>query len=162
MNLDRPRTIPTRVGRTASWRGGATGCKDHPHAGGENSSFVNMFPGAAGPSPRGWGELQSGHQSVQPGRTIPTRVGRTNGSEEDAFAMADHPHAGGENPGVYRVKASEPGPSPRGWGEHTLHGTPNAAARTIPTRVGRTTSISAAGQALMDHPHAGGENLHHL
>ena len=53
------RTIPTRVGRTF------TGCrlrhrgKDHPHAGGENPVVPDPLRRPQGPSPRGWGELET-------------------------------------------------------------------------------------------------------
>ena len=50
------------------------------------------------------------------------------------------------------------GPSPRGWGELDAEHEPHAAARTIPTRVGRTVFTVGLFSLLADHPHAGGEN----
>ena len=132
------RTIPTRVGRTYRGfeitlvgqdhphAGGEnfslctpwSSLKDHPHAGGENGCSVAINWGGAGPSPRGWGELQPGSQAVQPGRTIPTRVGRTGNPAVMFGNRTDHPHAGGENPDPARARSWPGGPSPRGWGEH--------------------------------------------
>ena len=53
-----------------------------------------------GPSPRGGGELIWLWYEDVPGRTIPTRVGRTVRGGGDAALWADHPHAGGENDGA--------------------------------------------------------------
>ena len=74
---------------------------------------------------------------------------------------ADHPHAGGENLGTITPTAATNGPSPRGWGKLLLTLTAWAADRTIPTRVGKTGSLSRPIPAAPDHPHAGGENWLH-
>ena len=72
-------------------------------------------------------------------RTIPTRVGRTADSTRYAEDPPDHPHAGGENV-VFDVEEEDLfGPSPRGWGELERIEEVSHPARTIPTRVGRTT-----------------------
>ncbi len=52
------------------------------------------------------------------------------------------------------------GPSPRGWGERCPRRRRCVARQTIPTRVGRTVWQRRARQPQLDHPHAGGENLH--
>ncbi len=56
--LKRLRTIPTRVGRTSALQLVMVRRSDHPHAGGENFMAIAKIATAAGPSPRGWGELQ--------------------------------------------------------------------------------------------------------
>ncbi len=71
---------------------------------------------------------------------------------------SDHPHAGGENPFWPFWRAAAVGPSPRGWGEHADKEVPVARMRTIPTRVGRTSSPPPTQRRIPDHPHAGGEN----
>ena len=71
------RTIPTRVGRTVGLVRRPLRTPDHPHAGGENLFPFCQLVVASGPSPRGWGERQAAHERIPPGRTIPTRVGRT-------------------------------------------------------------------------------------
>ena len=57
------RTIPTRVGRTASGFATRSATADHPHAGGENDVRPFTVVRIHGPSPRGWGErpIQAGH-----------------------------------------------------------------------------------------------------
>ncbi len=62
------RATPTRIG---SFRA------VHPHAGGENSLFAEIYEDAIGSPPRGWGKLARS---------------TTNGG-----AGSVHPHAGGEN-----------------------------------------------------------------
>ncbi len=76
-DFDLPRTIPTRVGRTAFSRFLMHLPPDHPHAGGENANNELGEVTSPGPSPRGWGERESSMMSRSGCRTIPTRVGRT-------------------------------------------------------------------------------------
>ena len=71
------RTIPTRVGRTASRCRIKTLQPDHPHACGENREFMMTALRDAGPSPRVWGEPHQIRRQRPVRRTIPTRVGRT-------------------------------------------------------------------------------------
>ncbi len=91
-------------------------------------------------------------------RTIPTRVGRTQGTRRKNARVPDHPHAGGENETQTQRFSRYGGPSPRGWGE--LAGPRIAVwrSRTIPTRVGRTEAETIEQAKQADHPHAGGEN----
>ncbi len=134
------RTIPTRVGRTGRQRAAPFKAADHPHAGGENAlKRTGPMPGA-GPSPRGWGELPAIRAGLAVVRTIPTRVGRTPSGSISLRITPDHPHAGGENytPGTGEIPIF--GPSPRGWGELLPQFGVFFRFRTIPTRVGRTTS----------------------
>ena len=91
------RTIPTRVGRTSPGRIAAVLGPDHPHAGGENFRGNRLRLPFNGPSPRGWGEPATPCLMPHRPRTIPTRVGRTSGSQSVSSPQTDHPHAGGEN-----------------------------------------------------------------
>ncbi len=91
------RTIPTRVGRTKRLKIEVLDVADHPHAGGENANPCPFALNAGGPSPRGWGEHRRRSVSQARPRTIPTRVGRTLPVASALAAIADHPHAGGEN-----------------------------------------------------------------
>ena len=158
-------TIPTRVGRTACAVGAGPCCADHPHAGGENLLTENGAGCLRGPSPRGWGERGAPRYGRIGVGTIPTRVGRTPTDACRPAGAWDHPHAGGEN--LYTASPSTPvrGPSPRGWGERLPDAGYGTAARTIPTRVGRTRPACGSNGAGKDHPHAGGENsgstMHH-
>ena len=113
-----PRTIPTRVGRTAGAGPLERVPQDHPHAGGENHQQWNPHRGTSGPSPRGWGELERLPEIHQ--------------------RLSDHPHAGGENRSLRNELDPAAGPSPRGWGEQSAFVSTPAPSRTIPTRVGRT------------------------
>ena len=74
------------------------------------------------------------------------------------MAGADHPHACGENAMEVRARSLASGPSPRVWGEHLDSKAGKCRARTIPTRVGRTSRSRKTGTGLPDHPHACGEN----
>jgi len=91
-------------------------------------------------------------------RTIPTRVGSTSLDQHPPMPTADHPHAGGEHR-FKLVGAHVPfGPSPRGWGALASVKLDPADSRTIPTRVGSTSSRNSISTRIPDHPHAGGEH----
>ena len=152
------RTIPTRVGKTNCGTEGHSDSTDHPHAGGENAVYVVANYEANGPSPRGWGKLERNNLRLFLNRTIPTRVGKTSPGALAAALPADHPHAGGENHPASKTFFRRCGPSPRGWGKPGCCRWSRAAARTIPTRVGKTLLEKVAANATTDHPHAGGEN----
>mgnify|MGYP005846667565 CR=1 FL=1 len=152
------RTIPTRVGRTM-WAGeSGVMTMDHPHAGGENAVSGLMDAANEGPSPRGWEERFHISFGLVGFGTIPTRVGRTACYTVRSAAVADHPHAGGENADAGLARLSLSGPSPRGWGEPLARDVRLYVVRTIPTRVGRTRSVHGPRFGSRDHPHAGGEN----
>ena len=71
-------------------------------------------------------------------RTIPTRVGNTNGRDGVFTRQADHPHARGEHLLVDALRPWVRGPSPRAWGTRRAYDCPQHTFRTIPTRVGNT------------------------
>ncbi len=153
------RTIPTRVGRTRRRSRRCVGKMDHPHACGENVCEYFFRCHFCGPSPRVWGEPWRGPGGCGCRRTIPTRVGRTDCSDNVSKAQADHPHACGENEYSWIVYECSVGPSPRVWGERQRLHPEGVAIRTIPTRVGRTCSMMRRALFRTDHPHACGENL---
>src|SRR5947207_3898477 len=94
---------------------------DHPHACGENLGKVVIIDVKDGPSPRVWGKLRLIQQCYLLIRTIPTRVGKTKEHREPAQAIADHPHACGENSSSSTKSSRIRGPSPRVWGKlHSL------------------------------------------
>ena len=152
------RTIPTRVGKTFR-RTKAWPClPDHPHAGGENDPAQARVWEDHGPSPRGWGKPGGQTRPPHSTRTIPTRVGKTIRRTSDGRYVSDHPHAGGENPMFMVEESAVDGPSPRGWGKLRARPFPHPRRRTIPTRVGKTSSFHRSHSHPPDHPHAGGEN----
>src|SRR6185503_18050340 len=95
---------------------------------------------------------------VLPVRTIPTRVGRTAFGLVGNALISDHPHASGENKTRRGRNPREFGPSPREWGEPKSDFMTRFKTRTIPTRVGRTSTPTARARVKSDHPHASGEN----
>ncbi len=152
------RTIPTRVGRTCRLAWVSLPGADHPHACGENTDQEGVFREDIGPSPRVWGEQRHDALSSSGLRTIPTRVGRTTADAPSRTTSSDHPHACGENRLSVWSGALMCGPSPRVWGELRHHFRFCQSPRTIPTRVGRTSSRAGQPKPLADHPHACGEN----
>ena len=53
-------------------------------------------------------------------RFTPTRVGKTNRNEYNYVRISVHPHAGGENTLISRVRPELFGSPPRGWGKRIL------------------------------------------
>src|ERR1017187_6487257 len=111
---------------------------DHPHAGGEHEISLPAPEPARGPSPRGWGARDGFDAGAVVDRTIPTRVGSTEGDTSDGHREKDHPHAGGEHLTLHEPQSQRGGPSPRGWGAQSGLLESDAQKRTIPTRVGST------------------------
>src|ERR1035438_928966 len=136
-----PRTIPTRVGNTATGILGFLLSADHPHAGGEYHRMLSPELRGTGPSPRGWGIPQQRGIHDMPDRTIPTRVGNTRPARTSATQPTDHPHAGGEYWACGYRLGRVAGPSPRGWGIQRTPMRVELPSRTIPTRVGNTGSL---------------------
>ena len=134
---DRPRIIPTRVGkrRLADERDGAS--RDHPHACGEKRSCRGKSDGAKGSSPRVWGKVVRIWLMQRTCRIIPTRVGKSLLPHCMLPKPRDHPHACGEK---YSVFCSPPrllGSSPRVWGKGGNIPRFMLAGGIIPTRVGK-------------------------
>jgi hypothetical protein len=90
---------------------------------------------------------------------LPTRVGKTNRLNSRATMSSDHPHARGENSLVTPLARVNCGSSPRVWGKQARSEIGRQAARTIPTRVGKTRTPTTSRVSTLDHPHACGENL---
>ena len=130
---------------------------DHPHAGGEYWYVGMRARTKRGPSPRGWGIRFAQLAPAREVRTIPTRVGNTTPSGGRRQSTPDHPHAGGEYGLSRSLTRGDAGPSPRGWGIPLREPAERPQHRTIPTRVGNTSSSTHQSSATTDHPHAGGE-----
>ena len=152
------RTIPTRVGRTAHRLTHRRGSTDHPHTRGENGIATADLIATYGPSPHAWGERPGHRRQEAETRTIPTRVGRTVRDIVSHEKRADHPHTRGENTAPDRIQPRNTGPSPHAWGELPRQIADEPPDRTIPTRVGRTTSDVRRHAPCADHPHTRGEN----
>ncbi len=118
-----------------------------------------MHHRSVGPSPRAWGEPARNSIGNAAQRTIPTRVGRTFREYDMNAAVADHPHARGENSRRGVIWGQTRGPSPRAWGEPLPRRVFRETGRTIPTRVGRTAMSDSRESKKPDHPHARGENF---
>ena len=153
------RTIPTHVGKTTPKLAHGYALSDHPHACGENLRRWRHRPNMLGPSPRMWGKLPRavGHADIQ--RTIPTHVGKTPSVIPNSLASTDHPHACGENDLGLRWEVKTNGPSPRMWGKPGHQVPTGGSTRTIPTHVGKTSTLAMRHIQASDHPHACGENL---
>src|SRR5664280_271120 len=137
----------------------AHGWPDHPHACGENLLAEIYWGTHCGPSPRVWGKHCVFEPITNNNRTIPTRVGKTANAFHKLVLKSDHPHACGEN-SVLELNAKPIyGPSPRVWGKRRVPDMPFHRCRTIPTRVGKTTTVMEQQLLNTDHPHACGENL---
>ncbi len=134
----RGRSIPTRVGTTPGPAFSHSVGEVHPHACGDYVAVHRVTVNQRGPSPRVWGLPRQLPQLGLGRRSIPTRVGTTEGKEWLTVREAVHPHACGD----YFLGGCESfhlhGPSPRVWGLLDLAPLPHPAHRSIPTRVGTT------------------------
>ncbi len=158
LELQIPRTIPTRVGKTFIRVNINNVSADHPHACGENHFRGERLLGQAGPSPRVWGKhYRAVHRQCNT-RTIPTRVGKTQYGPMPHCSEPDHPHACGENLAEFEAVMDGTGPSPRVWGKPFVDCRCWGSRRTIPTRVGKTLIRLTLIKSTADHPHACGEN----
>jgi len=131
-----------------------------------------------GPSPRAWGLLARGGPSV-PGpsvhphargdyggsrrradggrRSIPTRVGTTPTVRRIPAGLSVHPHARGDYIADGGRAVDVHGPSPRAWGLQKLSRVGVGLIRSIPTRVGTTTTTLSPAIIEAVHPHARGD-----
>src|SRR2546428_76988 len=111
-----------------------------------------------GPSPRAWGTRDRQLDDGAHVRSIPTRVGNTYSYVGRPGRWSVHPHARGEHYSPTLAFTPRCGPSPRAWG--TLEPEPRRSDchRSIPTRVGNTTTSSSGTPRSAVHPHARGEH----
>jgi len=155
------RNIPTRVGKTAVGVSVGGLVSEHPHARGENAPGLLQWLPVVGTSPRAWGKPLSFRFSLSRLRNIPTRVGKTPPWPKQYHPMSEHPHARGENLGGLAFMLDKFGTSPRAWGKLTQGDRARFGVRNIPTRVGKTIRCAERCGAVMEHPHARGENEKH-
>ena len=127
-----------------------------------------------------WGKHPINDRDLLGGRSTPTRVGKTSDFQPPLSRQAVHPHACGENevlPDAERArwpvhphacgengrgqcgKMGMFGPPPRVWGKPLRVGQLSQAARSTPTRVGKTGRNPGNRFFTAVHPHACGENV---
>ena len=152
-----PRTIPTRVGKFACMSQSPWYRPDHPHTRGEIVLASEKMVPRDGPSPHAWGNSTANTSATSYTRTIPTRVGKLNGSSPFLPASSDHPHTRGEINLRPASCIAGVGPSPHAWGNLIPEWTAFAKLRTIPTRVGKLLLLSMPAGHTSDHPHTRGE-----
>ncbi len=171
------RSIPTRVGTTASRPPRRGGGAVHPHACGDYLPLRKARQKTFGPSPRVWGLRRSGPRCPGPRRSIPTRVGTTQSGLHHRALLPVHPHACGDYWAALRAERDRRGPSPRVWGLRRPPGLSVWRAgpsprvwglrprwrdltrrkRSIPTRVGTTPAWPTPTARPSVHPHACGD-----
>ncbi len=139
------RSIPTRVGTTSSPLAAALRAAVHPHACGDYDITPMPTSETGGPSPRVWGLRLQQIVERQRQRSIPTRVGTTQGQWRGSERRSVHPHACGDYIGGLGERLGGGGPSPRVWGLRGGPGQPEPRRRSIPTRVGTTWRPQRAG-----------------
>ena len=110
------RFIPTRVGKSASSKGGYLSTTVHPHARGEVGHPLWWLPVPTGSSPRAWGSHSLGLAARFTSRFIPTRVGKSNYRNSIKILSSVHPHARGEVREAPVSTRLSNGSSPRAWG----------------------------------------------
>ena len=110
----------------------------------------------AGPSPRAWGSRTRRARADSRERSIPTCVGLTASHPACPVGEPVHPHVRGAHTHVPCLRAAANGPSPRAWGSPLRISALLLSARSIPTCVGLTFSISRAGASPPVHPHVRG------
>ncbi len=75
--VQRARSTPTCVGRTARRHLPAGRRPEHPHVRGADRDCAHRYGAATGAPPRAWGGRRGGVPGTLPGRSTPTCVGRT-------------------------------------------------------------------------------------
>ena len=156
--LRHPRIIPTCVGNTGIARCVHQRPSDHPHVRGEHGQISVPQAAYNGSSPRAWGTLGDGVESVDAARIIPTCVGNTVDILPGGTIGTDHPHVRGEHLGRVSAGMASTGSSPRAWGTRILKSFMKLCFWIIPTCVGNTEACSCLSGACSDHPHVRGEH----
>ena len=131
------RIIPTRMGTRVCRFHLQHEYKDHPHAYGDKSSFIEKIVTTMGSSPRVWGQVSFCRGRTVRYRIIPTRMGTSVLKTLLAKVLWDHPHAYGDKAAVFFRDDVLGGSSPRVWGQASLG--------------------YRVGLKLRDHPHAYGD-----
>src|SRR6185312_14191012 len=113
---------------------------DHPRAGGEHGTWVDILLEEVGSSPRWRGALRHGRHAHAAHRIIPALAGSTSGLPRTGWASPDHPRAGGEHPTAASIFFGEFGSSPRWRGAPVLPPPAVPQRRIIPALAGSTRS----------------------
>ena len=139
------RFIPTYVGLTFCIRGLPFLYSVHPHVCGAYLQVRQVVAAILGSSPRMWGLHRTVYGNARGLRFIPTYVGLTEAYWKAQAKMTVHPHVCGAYD--YSTLNFHPlrGSSPRMWGLHDLVQRRQIFLRFIPTYVGLTFILFAAG-----------------
>ena len=152
------RNTPTHVGKTGLFVRVLSKEEKHPHARGEDSSTAVSSTWPVETPPRTWGRLIScGVLSVTYGNT-PTHVGKTRHGRKYHGRGEKHPHARGEDPGIWAWRTARRETPPRTWGRPDLLVKLKDLERNTPTHVGKTLSTPSGHTFRRKHPHARGED----
>ena len=114
------RFIPTRVGKWLVLNVPPGPVAVHPHACGEMPPSCSVSPSLAGSSPRVWGNDRIAIRFDGRYRFIPTRVGKCHGPSSASTPAPVHPHACGEMFNTAAPGDTQPGSSPRVWGNAVI------------------------------------------
>ena len=130
----------------------------HPHARGDNNSFVCVVMIRSGSPPRAWGQWIEELVVCAPIRFTPTRVGTMVRQLESLRALPVHPHARGDNRTGAAWNCPHRGSPPRAWGQSPQRRPDPPAFRFTPTRVGTMVHRIHQDRFRAVHPHARGDN----
>ena len=133
------RFTPTHVGKTQP-SGELLGVVlVHPHARGEDISICSYNSVVEGSPPRTWGRLLYPDLDSTGLWFTPTHVGKTNSIICVYSLMLVHPHARGEDAGIYSINDYLTGSPPRTWGRRKRLLTTFQTPWFTPTHVGKTS-----------------------
>ena len=127
------------MGTSRSDKQNCRGKRDHPHACGDKSSFIEKIVTTMGSSPRVWGQGLDCLLVILLIGIIPTRVGTRLNAIRNSASQKDHPHACGDKKRFCNHGKAFVGSSPRVWGQETVIQISQKGCRIIPTRVGTRT-----------------------
>ena len=91
------RNTPTHVGKTIPITGGNPQRWKHPHARGEDKTWIPPDLDEAETPPRTWGRHHAANRPTQWYGNTPTHVGKTASTAQAGTIIGKHPHARGED-----------------------------------------------------------------
>ena len=129
--------------------------------GGEIHEWQLPTTAAAGPSPRGWGNLDGHLAAAEKDVERIQFHGKCRFTawltEEPLMSQPLAPHGRSpRGPAIFHL-VRRSGPSPRGWGNPADHERHFVVMRAIPTWVGKSPAPASSHRRSPGHPHVGGE-----